>query len=98
MEKERIQKILSSLGYCSRRKAEELIRQGRVKVNGQIIPLGFSCLESDDIEVDRKKINGKKEFVMWLLYAAGSAFFAGITSILAKCGIRNTDSTVNIRL
>ena len=31
---------------------------------------------------------------MWLLFAAGSAFFAGITAILAKCGIRNTDSTV----
>ncbi len=31
---------------------------------------------------------------MWLFYAAGSAFFAGITSILAKCGIRKTDSTV----
>ena len=31
---------------------------------------------------------------MWLMYAAGSAFFAGITSILAKCGIRKTDSTV----
>ena len=31
---------------------------------------------------------------MWRLYAAGSAFFAGITSILAKCGIRKTDSTV----
>lgn len=31
---------------------------------------------------------------MWLLYAAGSAFFAGITSILAKCGIRKTDSNV----
>lgn len=31
---------------------------------------------------------------MWLLYAAGSAFFAGITSILAKCGIKKTDSTV----
>lgn len=31
---------------------------------------------------------------MWLAYAAGSAFFAGITSILAKCGIRKTDSTV----
>lgn len=28
------------------------------------------------------------------MYAAGSAFFAGITSILAKCGIRRTDSTV----
>ena len=31
---------------------------------------------------------------MWMLYAIGSAFFAGLTSILAKCGIRKTDSTV----
>ena len=31
---------------------------------------------------------------MWLVFAAGSAFFAGVTSILAKCGIRKTDSTV----
>lgn len=30
---------------------------------------------------------------MWLLFAAGSAFFAGITSILAKCGIKHADST-----
>lgn len=30
---------------------------------------------------------------MWIVYAAGSAFFAGVTSILAKCGIRKTDST-----
>lgn len=31
---------------------------------------------------------------MWLLYAVGSSFFAGITSILAKCGIKKTDSDV----
>lgn len=31
---------------------------------------------------------------MWVLLATGSAFFAGITAILAKCGIRKTDSTV----
>nr|WP_295944500.1 EamA family transporter [uncultured Agathobaculum sp.] len=31
---------------------------------------------------------------MWLVYAAGSAFFAGVTSILAKCGIRRTDSNL----
>ncbi len=31
---------------------------------------------------------------MWVAYAVGSAFFAGVTSILAKCGIRKTDSTV----
>ena len=31
---------------------------------------------------------------MWVLYAFGSALFAGLTAILAKCGIRKTDSTV----
>ena len=31
---------------------------------------------------------------MWVLFAFGSAFFAGITAILAKCGIKNTDSDV----
>lgn len=31
---------------------------------------------------------------MWIFYAIGSAFFAGITAILAKCGIRKTDSDV----
>ncbi len=31
---------------------------------------------------------------MWILYACGSALFAGVTSILAKCGIRKTDSNV----
>ena len=31
---------------------------------------------------------------MWLLFAVGSACFAGVTAILAKCGIRKTDSTV----
>lgn len=30
--------------------------------------------------------------MMWIFYAAGSSFFAGITAILAKCGIRRTDS------
>lgn len=31
---------------------------------------------------------------MWVLFALGSAFFAGLTAVLAKCGIRKTDSTV----
>ena len=30
---------------------------------------------------------------MWIAFAFGSAFFAGVTSILAKIGIKNTDST-----
>ena len=31
---------------------------------------------------------------MWILYAVGSSFFAGITAVLAKCGIKKTDSDV----
>ena len=31
---------------------------------------------------------------MWIGFAIGSAFFAGVTSILAKCGIKKTDSNV----
>ena len=36
----------------------------------------------------------REVFAMWIAFACGSAFFAGITAILAKCGIRETDSTV----
>lgn len=32
--------------------------------------------------------------MMWVIFAFGSAFFAGVSSILAKCGIKDTDSTV----
>lgn len=35
-----------------------------------------------------------KSDIIWLIFAFGSAFFVGITSILAKCGIRTTDSSV----
>lgn len=42
----------------------------------------------------QKPEDRKKEWDMWLFYAIGSAFFAGVTSILAKCGIRKTDSAV----
>ena len=31
---------------------------------------------------------------MWILYAIGSSFFAGITAVLAKCGIQKTNSNV----
>ena len=38
--------------------------------------------------------SGGMEINMWILFAFGSALFAGLTAILAKCGIRNTDSNV----
>lgn len=67
METERIQKILSELGVCSRRKAEEYISQGRVKVNGEVISLGFKCTTEDEIMLDDKIVNqtekGKKIYL-----------------------------------
>ena len=50
---ERLQKQISSLGYCSRRKAEELIVKGLVKVNGTVVTeLGTKVDSNDVIEVE----------------------------------------------
>ena len=58
MEQARIQKLLSERGYCSRRKAEALLSQGKIKVNGEVITeLGFKCTREDDIEIDGVKVN-----------------------------------------
>ena len=55
--KERLQKILSSAGVCSRRAAETYIKSGRVKVNGITSNLGDSAdLEQDTILVDGRPI------------------------------------------
>ena len=64
---ERIQKVIANSGVASRRKAEELILQGRVKVNGQVIfTLGVKVSEKDKIEVDGIVLN-KEEKVYYLL-------------------------------
>ena len=49
MEKVRIQKIIADSGLCSRRKAEELIEKGAVKVNGHPCKLGDKALPGKDI-------------------------------------------------
>lgn len=49
MEKIRIQKIMSDSGVCSRRKAEEYISEGRVKVNGRPCKLGDKAFAGKDI-------------------------------------------------
>ena len=51
--KERLQKIIAAAGICSRRAAEELLRHGRVRVNGQPAALGDQAdPESDTVTVD----------------------------------------------
>ncbi len=56
MEKIRIQKMIADCGVCSRRKAEELITQGRVKLNGHPVKLGDKCGFKDIITVDSERI------------------------------------------
>ena len=62
MEKVRIQKLIAESGHCSRRKAEELIAAGRVKVNGRECTLGDKALpDKDIITVDGKQIGKVKK-------------------------------------
>lgn len=65
---ERLQKVIANSGYCSRRKAEELITKGRVTVNGKIITeLGTKINEKDEIIIEGKHLEKEpKEY--YLLY------------------------------
>lgn len=70
MELERLQKYIANSGVTSRRKAEELILSGHVKVNGIIITeLGTKVSPSKDVvEVNNKKITEAQNFVYIKLY------------------------------
>ena len=66
--KERLQKILSARGICSRRRAEELITAGRVTVNGAVAQLGCTAdPEVDEILVDGKMLPKQEEYVYIML-------------------------------
>ena len=56
MEKTRINKYLSEVGYCSRRAADKLLEEGRIKINGKIPELGTKVSDEDYIEVDGRTI------------------------------------------
>jgi len=69
MPPQRLQKIIAAAGISSRRKAEELITQGRVSVNGQTVTeLGSKAdIERDHIKVDGKLLQGAERHVYLLL-------------------------------
>ncbi|MER1985477.1 MAG: pseudouridine synthase [Solibacillus sp.] len=65
---ERLQKVIAYAGVASRRKAEQLIVEGKVRVNGKIVKeLGTKVAASDDIEVEGVKLE-KEDKVYFLLY------------------------------
>ncbi len=56
----RINKYLSEVGYCSRRKADRLIEEGKVTINGKVPEMGTKVEEDDRIEVEGKLIEKSK--------------------------------------
>lgn len=65
---ERLQKVLANMGVASRRKAEEFILNGRVKVNGKVANLGDKCnIEKDVVLLNDKPIKTKTKKVYYLL-------------------------------
>ena len=65
---ERLQKRIASLGYCSRRKAEELITKGLVEVNGEVVDkLGTTVKPGDIIVVEGNVLDTNGHFEYYLL-------------------------------
>lgn len=65
---ERIQKKIASLGYCSRRKAEELIVKGLVEVNGEVVTkLGTTVKPGDIITVEGNILDSSRAYEYYLL-------------------------------
>lgn len=65
---ERLQKVIANLGYCSRRRAEELIKKGQVLVNGEVVSeLGVKVNKSDVIEVEGVVLDKEYNYEYYLL-------------------------------
>jgi len=68
MKTERLNKYLASCGICSRRDADRLIAEGRVKVNGVIADMGMQVTDRDHITVNGKSVHGRNEKVVLAYY------------------------------
>lgn len=65
---ERLQKVIAASGYCSRRKAEDLIKSGHVFVNGEkVTEMGVKVNHNDAITIDGKVLSLEEDKVYFLL-------------------------------
>jgi 23S rRNA pseudouridine2604 synthase len=67
-QKTRINKYLSEVGYCSRRKADELIEKGRITINGKVPEMGTKIDANDEIRVDGKLITDKEKEPIYIAF------------------------------
>jgi len=63
----RLNQFISSSGFCSRRRADVLIKEQRVTVNGELIKLGHVIREGDRVEVDGQLIKAKENDIYIML-------------------------------
>lgn len=59
----RLNKAISDSGYCSRRQADKLIEQGRVRLNGKEVQLGDRAMPDDEIHVNGERITQNDNLV-----------------------------------
>lgn len=64
----RVAKYIAHAGYCSRRDAEVLISEGRVKVNGEIITTPATLITDHSVKIDDKLIKDDRGIRLWLLH------------------------------
>jgi 23S rRNA pseudouridine2604 synthase len=65
----RINKFLSEIGYCSRRAADKLIEQGRVKINGEVPEMGTKISAEDELSVNGKVVHrAKKKKMVYIAF------------------------------
>ena len=65
----RINKYLSEVGYCSRRRADKLIEEGKITINGKIIKIGTKVNEGDNVEVQGQRIKkSNKQKKIYLIF------------------------------
>lgn len=89
---ERLQKVIANSGYTSRRKAEELIISGKVKVNGEVITeLGTKVKNSDTIEVEDIILDNNKNYEYYLLNKPREV----ISSVTDDCGRKTVVDIIN---
>lgn len=82
-ELERLQKRIANSGYTSRRKAETLITEGKVKVNGQVVTeLGTKVSHSDTVEVEGIKI--EQEDKMYILFYKPTQVITSVSDDLGR--------------
>ena len=67
MEAKRLNKFIADSGYCSRREADRLIAEGRVRVDGRVGALGDQVQPGMRVEVDGKALSGRGERVYLML-------------------------------